>query len=283
MDHAVFTSQKLQKRFANNGFVKLSIFSPDEVEQVLQKYQLFVSYHDSAGNRFHGTGWLENPEMRVEISQSVFPVFKKAADKIFKNYKIIGCGFLQKETGGDSDVKMHQDWTYVDESKFYSFNVWVALDDVSLKNGAMFVIPFSHKIFSGYLRPAPSYPIPFKNIINLLNYFQKPVELKRGECVCFNNALLHGSYPNLEASKRLALVATILPIDADLIHHYVEDTHNPERITEYNLGEESFLKIERGKAPKDFISKLKKTTVYPTTDSRFFLLHYVKNKISSIF
>lgn len=278
MSADIFHDKNLQHKFSTKGYCVFRLFGSDEVEEVLMRYADFAEEHNANpyGNKFHGTGWLQNPETRIAISRSLVPIIEKATDRVLKNYRIIGSGFLQKEYGEESEVAVHQDWTYVDERKFFSMNLWVALEDIDIRNGAMFVIPYSHRIFSGYLRPAPTYPVPFKEIVSFLSIFKVAVILKKGECICFNNALLHGSFPNLSSSSRLSLVATVLPADANLLHHYSFNQANPEKIAEYVISNESFLKIERGQPPKTFISKEEKQNHYPVFGRIEFLYRFFK-------
>lgn len=280
----IFLKKDLQNRFATKGYCTFKLFDSSEVDEVLSKYSFFAEEHNAgiSGSKFHGTGWLQSLEKRLEINNCLLPIIDKAARSFFKNYKIIGSGFLQKEFGEDSAVPLHQDWTYVDESRFYSMNIWVALEDTTIQNGAMYVIPYSHRVFSGYLRPSPNYPVPFKDIKPFLSIFKVPITLKKGECICFNNALLHGSFPNLKDSKRLALVATILPISATLVHHYSFNQTLPEEVTEFSISNESFLKIERGLPPENYISNNQKITHFPSFGRVKFLLRFCKILVSDI-
>ncbi len=273
--HAVFIAPKLEQIFRNKGYCAFPLLSSGEADEVVGIYEDFEKHHGADGNKFHGTGWIQDTELRVIISNSVTPIIVSALNRVFKNYKILGSSFLQKESGEDTGVLLHQDWTYVDENQFYSMNIWIALEDVSIDNGAMFIIPYSHRIFSGYLRPAPDYPVPFRNLIGKLEPYKQTIELRKGECICFNNALLHGSHPNLLNSKRLVVVTTLLPENADLVHHYVQDTKQPEKIIEYTLDAVSFLKIKRGQHPENFISKKPVASLYKPRRYAGFIANYI--------
>lgn len=280
----IFLKKDLQNRFATKGYCTFKLLDSKEIDELLKLSSFFAEDHDAgkSGSKFHGTGWIQNQEKRLEINNRLLPIIDKAAARFFKDYKIIGSGFLQKEFGEDSDVQLHQDWTYVDEKTFFSMNLWVALENIAVANGAMYVIPYSHRVFSGYLRPSPNYPVPFKDIKPFLSIFKVPIVLQKGECICFNNALLHGSFPNLKDSKRLAVVATILPHSATLVHHYSFKQTLPEEVTEFAISNESFLKIERGLPPENYISKNPKQTRYPNFGRVKFLLRFCKIIASDI-
>jgi len=168
-----------------------------------------------------------------------------------------------KEPDAGSAVPPHQDWTYVDESRFSSMNVWMALEDMTIDKGCLWIIPRSHRI-GNFLRPAPSYPWPFSNISSFIERFKKPVLLKAGECVCFNNKLIHGSYPNKGGSYRLAVVTTVYPQEAHLLHYYVDDTSRNDSATEYAIEKKVFLTMPRGMPPSRFFNSKKVHLSFPT-------------------
>ncbi|MCW5906355.1 MAG: phytanoyl-CoA dioxygenase family protein [Chitinophagales bacterium] len=276
MQKPIFKSAKHQYNFNHKGYCTFPLLHESEVAEIVDIYNTYIHHHSSAETKFHGTGWIQNPEVRVEVSNRVAPILLSALSRSFTAFKILGCGFLQKETGEDSAVPLHQDWTYVDESRFFSMNIWIALEDVNMNNGAMFVLPYSHNIFSGYLRPSPAYPVPFKNIAGKLTPYCKPVTIKRGECLCFNNALLHGSFPNQSPSKRLVLVTTMLPENAVLLHYYTANSLIPEEVIEYTIDAETFLKMERGLPPGRYLKKASVKTKYTQQSFSRFMCNYIK-------
>lgn len=103
----------------------------------------------------------------------------------------------------------HQDWPYWGGSHKYS--VWIALDDATVDNGCLKVIPGSHKLgvllhagdasdklgFTNRLRPED---IDESKAVN--------VEVSAGDAIIFHDLLLHASNPNRSGNDRWALIST---------------------------------------------------------------------------
>lgn len=258
----MFKNQHLKNQFLKKGYCSFPLLSKQQINSLKDIYNNYKDQHNQSKEKFRGTGWIESASVREEINTIAAPVMEEALNTHFQGHQILGYNFLIKEKGDESAVPLHQDWTYVNEEEFFSMNIWVALEDVTPNNGALFLIPYSHKIFSGYLRPSPSYPIPFEKIKRLLSLFKRSVFLKAGDSICFDNRTIHGSYPNMSDNERLVFVATIFSCKAKLLHHYIHNNLLPEKVTEYIINKEDFFKIKRGKPPLNYIEKSNVETKY---------------------
>lgn len=105
----------------------------------------------------------------------------------------------------------HQDEDYIPTRDRSLTGAWIALDDATVDNGCLWVIPGSHR--PGVLWPqqiqrspdfdcsAESYGFPYNEDDEI------PVEVKAGSIVFFNGYLLHRSLPNRgDSGMRRALV-----------------------------------------------------------------------------
>ena len=117
---------------------------------------------------------------------------------------------------------LHQDNFYLKVSPGTCMAAWFSLDDADDQNGTMFVVPGSHKGDIQCPHAADlktSFTTEEVDIPEGLEQVQ--VNLKAGDVLFFNGALIHGSYPNVTKERfRRAFIC-----------HYV-----PERMTEMNSG-----------------------------------------------
>ncbi|MCZ6616485.1 MAG: phytanoyl-CoA dioxygenase family protein [Gammaproteobacteria bacterium] len=126
----------------------------------------------------------------------------------------------------------HQDEFYIPTRDRSLTGVWIALDDATIENGCLWILPGSHT--PGVIYPTrqhddkrfdrarEAYDFPFGAEDAL------PVEVKKGDVVFFNGYLLHRSLPNNASSGyRRALV-----------NHYMR----AESLLPWNIG-----KPERGR------------------------------------
>ena len=114
----------------------------------------------------------------------------------------------------------HQDETYVPSRDRSLIAAWLALEDATLENGCLQVIPRSHR--HGYMYPSREHGRPEEFDENLEAYgFDEStavaLEIKAGTVIFMNGYLLHMSKANRSQRSRLSLVShyvsseTLLP------------------------------------------------------------------------
>ncbi|MBN4074018.1 phytanoyl-CoA dioxygenase family protein [bacterium AH-315-E10] len=103
----------------------------------------------------------------------------------------------------------HQDEIYIPTRDRSLIGAWTAIDDATVENGTIWVIPGSHK--SGYLHAQKAHENPDEFDFAPMSYgFDEseeiPVEVKKGAVVFFNGYLLHRSAKNRSVDYRKVLV-----------------------------------------------------------------------------
>jgi ectoine hydroxylase-related dioxygenase (phytanoyl-CoA dioxygenase family) len=127
---------------------------------------------------------------------------------------------------GKAGQAWHQDEFYIPTRDKSLIGVWIAIDDATVENGCLWIIPGSHK--PGYIMPRiASHSNEYADVDTIdINRYNKediiPVEVKSGSVVFFNGYLLHSSLRNKTANNfRTALVnhymsaESMLPWDQD--------------------------------------------------------------------
>ena len=151
------------------------------------------------------------------------------------NVKAMQSMFFVKNAGKPGQA-WHQDEYYIPTRDRSLIGGWIALDDATIENGCLWVIPGSHK--PGIIWPtaphgsdefdgadaASGFPWPESDAI--------PVEVKAGDVVFFNGYLLHRSLRNRSAGFRRALVnhymtaESMLPWNWDGRHGGTQDNRD---------------------------------------------------------
>jgi ectoine hydroxylase-related dioxygenase (phytanoyl-CoA dioxygenase family) len=103
----------------------------------------------------------------------------------------------------------HQDEIYIPTRDRSLIGAWIALDDATVENGCLYVIPGSHR--HGYLFPQKAHDNPEEFDFAPESYgFDEseeiPVEVKAGTVVFFNGYILHRSRKNRSEVYRRVLV-----------------------------------------------------------------------------
>ncbi len=83
---------------------------------------------------------------------------------------------LPKAPGEDSRLIMHQDMTLVDESEYSGINIWCPMIDLNETNGAIEVVPKSHRFYKTYR--GSSIPDIYDNVKDEVRGLMKPCYLK---------------------------------------------------------------------------------------------------------
>ncbi|MBT5873981.1 MAG: phytanoyl-CoA dioxygenase family protein [Candidatus Latescibacteria bacterium] len=159
------------------------------------------------------------------------------ADDLFKTHlfqpaicemasELMGCGtvrvwhdqiqFKPPRKGGPTD--WHQDhpyWPIIQPADLIS--AWVALDDATIENGCMHMVPRSHHwgphkggtigtVSDGFTPDPDMSRIPPGEDIKVV-----PCEVKKGECMFHHCLTWHGSPPNLSETGRPAIAVHYMP------------------------------------------------------------------------
>jgi hypothetical protein len=128
---------------------------------------------------------------------------------------------------GKQGQAWHQDERYIPTRDRSLIGAWIAIDDATVENGCLWVIPGSHR--NGYLFPTKAHGEPHEyDNADMAHGFDLsqavPVEVKAGSVVFFNGYLLHKSLKNRSQIYRRALVSHYMNGWSLLPWHQVETT-----------------------------------------------------------
>lgn len=286
----IFRDNSINEQFETNGFVKLTLFNSTQVKELRDFYFSIESKQNQVKEAYYATSHFDNPELMMEVSNFIKPYFLKELQRYLINCEYTISNFLVKQSSENSEVKCHEDWTFVDESQFVSFNVWVCLDDANHKTGNMQFIPGSHQ-FSDSIRASPDLPRYYDKIRPILSEYLIDVPTKAGECLIFSHSTIHASRINRSKNPRIACVIGGRTGDSDIFHFYSGSKNPPYIIEKYKMSIPDFIYLKNQDRPplknlvetfhytpyfmpeKEFRQKAKKYTS---------ILKILKNRISNI-
>ncbi len=221
---------------AHNGYFTFPMLTELQVEEV-RKIAL-----EEAGLKFesfYSSSFDADEQRKHKINSSLNEFLLSSIENLFSDYKVLGYNFLVKKAGSDYALPIHQDWTVTDEKEYGSYTIWIPLDAVDKRNGALRIIPGSH-LFDENHR-APSLPVAFESIRNYLETMLKTISLNAGEAFVFNQKLMHASWPNSSDSHRLALTIGVAHKDAQLMMLY----KNTNGIDIYKMPDDMFINYSK--------------------------------------
>lgn len=215
MKEPIFKDEEVQRKFDTDGFVKLNLLSEDEVERLAE---MRMEYFPEKGSVFFSSSYLDDFELKTEISNKICTVIQSRLAEHCTNYRLIGAAYLIKGVGKHSEMPMHQDWTIVDEEEFYAANVWIPLTDTTEENGTLELMKGSHR-WNRALR-APTVPMSFVGLEEKIKSKLTVVPAKKGEVIILNQATIHYSKPNMTEEIRPAITTGLISKNAPLKFHY---------------------------------------------------------------
>ena len=134
--------------------------------------------------------------------------------------KLFGSQAFLKPPGG-IEKPYHQDSAYFTIEPMDLVTCWTALDDVTIENGAMWVIPGSHR--QGVLDHSELWMAGEREDMRIpesaLNRStETPIVMSAGSCSFHHSLLLHSSRPNLTADSRRGLAVHYMSAQSRWTH-----------------------------------------------------------------
>lgn len=250
----LFKNERLQQQFNLNGYVVVPFLNEAQVKELRE---FFFAQHPQLPDGFYSSSFNTDETHKQNVNEKIENVLGEQVAAHFNSIKKLGSCFLNKQPGAQSEMPIHQDWTVVDETNFDSITIWIPLQDVNEKNGAIQVIDGSHR-FSNALR-SPSLEDPFKNIQAELRKDLKLLPMKAGEAFIFSQALLHASPANMSNEPRIAVTYGLIDAAAQLMFYHKNEEG---KVEQYFVAEDFFQRYNTqiGERPK--FGELKQTFEY---------------------
>lgn len=230
MKRKVFFDQNLENRFNKDGYVTIPLLDASKLNELFALLNDLQSGSDQTNvntNSSYELSFFNKDEAYKKlVLEKIYNFFKPLLDEVLDNYQPLIVNLFNKKPG-KGEVPLHQNWTFVDESKFTSVSVWIPLCDVNRKNGTLEVVPGTHKSLTPYR--SPSIPWVFQGLEKpIKKKYMVPLDLKVGEVGILDDAILHYSRDNTSSKDRGTIQLIMTPGEATAIHYYCPNIKNGE-------------------------------------------------------
>lgn len=187
----VFNNQALQQKLNHDGFVIVDFLNNHETAALVEYYQ---TSHPDGVQGFYTSTFSKDVNYRKAVDAFIQSKMKRGLEVYFFDYRVHCGSFIVKAPGEKSVLKMHQDMTLVDESAYTGINIWIPLVDLTHLNGAIEVLPRSHRLFKTYR--GASLPDIYDGIEDKVHRVMQPCFLKAGQAIIFDQSIIHYSPAN---------------------------------------------------------------------------------------
>lgn len=190
-----------------------------------------------------GTNSIGNLALRKHILAEVSRIIAPELGSILDDYRLVGAGFRVKQVGAESGLPQHQDPSMVDEDRSWSMNIIAPIVDTSRENGALRVVPGSHKIMpklrSLDLEDRAETFTPHEVTDPLI----ETIPMRAGDAIFYFNSLLHGSGPNMATDARPLVIGTLMSRDTPMTV-YFRKPGQPRILERYEVPDDYFNRME---------------------------------------
>nr|MDQ4087424.1 phytanoyl-CoA dioxygenase family protein [Pseudomonadota bacterium] len=151
-----------------------------------------------------------------------------------EGYRIVSGAIFFKPPGA-GEIAVHRDWTQTDNREEVTFSVWCALDDVDEENGALQMVPGSHRLVPAIA--SLSVKPGFADHADLLKRKSRCVKLQAGEAVIFDSRAIHWSPPNRSGRPRRAAQVVCVPEAARHVFYALDQRSSGARFELIDVSE----------------------------------------------
>ncbi len=211
----VFKSDEIQHQFEQDGYVVLPFYEPQEIDELSALYH---ELHPKEESGFFPSTFSQDKNYRSIADEQIRRIGSRSIAHHCQDIKVVCGAFIVKNVGEDSGMCVHQDMSLVDESRYTGINIWVPLIDLTIENGALFVLKGSHRMTPTYR--GSSISECFAPVMDELLDFLEPVLVKAGQAVIFDQSIIHFSPPNYSDQIRIVTNTYFTHQDAQFRTYY---------------------------------------------------------------
>jgi len=236
--------------FRRDGFAVVDVLTEAEAATLLEAHRRLphrVHGDSPFAEGFHTTIYDDRPDYRRDVREVLTSHLDAAVDRLLVDHEIFFASVSVKLAGG-APVPPHLDWTFLDECRWSSVNLLVALEPMQERDGAIGVYVGSHRDHDDRVVRAVNHRSVENHTDRLRNRPLRVVPLRPGQGIVIDNRTVHCSAAN-ESERDRPMVATVVaPRAADLHHYWVDDEGALQR---YVVTPEFYLHYRPGERPAD--------------------------------
>lgn len=221
----VFKDPETQKSFEELGYAVVPFYNEDEINELNKLYQ---NLHPKEETGFYPSTFSQDKNYRKCADEEIRRVGDRTISSILQDYQVVCGSFIVKYPGLESKMGVHQDMTLVDETEYTGINIWCPLIDLNTENGAIYVLPKSHRLYPTYR--GATIPNIYQDVMEDITEFMTPLYLKAGEAVVFDQSIIHCSPPNVSEERRVVTNIYFTHKDARFRTCFYDAEKHPDQV-----------------------------------------------------
>ena len=236
---SIFKDPEYTRQFHDCGYVIVPFLNEDEIKELMQLYKEFYPYGVKG---FFSTTFANNVDHREKVNVAIREICAAHIEDIFVDYKILFSSFIVKAPDERSELIVHQDMTLLDERNYSGINIWCPLVDLTPMNGAIELLPRSHRFFETYR--GSSIPDIYDNVVDEIKSIMEPCMLRAGEAIIFDQSIIHYSPPNRSTAERPVINTFVAHKDAQIKICYWDKKNGGRDVEIFEQSDDFFEQFE---------------------------------------
>jgi ectoine hydroxylase-related dioxygenase (phytanoyl-CoA dioxygenase family) len=171
----------------------------------------------------------------------------EAVRRLLPDHEVFLASVITTGSSVGGEVELHQNLTYTDERRYRALLLWAPLVDVDAPNGALCVVPGSHRRTTG-VRACGQESLPTRPHQDALRHLAVTVPIRAGQAMLYDAALVHGSHPNSSGSPLPVVALATAPARAGLVHFHIADG----QLRGHSVNGDYFTAQSAGEVPCDY-------------------------------
>lgn len=239
----IFKDAGLQELFDRDGYVMVDFLDEREVNHLLHVHH---SFGDCLQGDFAASLMVPEEQYRKTVHQEVTDIFNEKIAQILVGHRLCSGGYVRKTAmSPESELQIHQDWSFVDEGRFTSLGIWCPLVDVNEQNGCLRLLAGSQRLNTKARGQVT--PIPYRNLFSTIDLkYITHIPMKAGQAILQSQQLFHGSCSNLSTHERVAAYAVLVPTDATLLFYYHDLQNRPDKLEVFEVDDDFYARYVPG-------------------------------------
>ena len=241
------------ERLARCGFARLGVVLDGAAVAAARAVydEAMVRLGRPVGESWFPTIMLPDEDVRRFVASSLRSIIAPALSGVLdeRELEVLELHFSVKPPTATSELGPHQDFSVVDERRTTSLYLWIALEDMDERNGALHVVPGSHR-FANSVR-SQHVPATFDQVLDEVHDASVRLDCPAGELVLMVSGVIHHSPPNRTERVRLAAHGIVVPVGAPMVFYFADDATPSDRVECYELDLDAYVEQVRTGRPTD--------------------------------
>lgn len=247
-EHTVAHDPVVKAELYQKGYsIKKNFLGKNEVSSLLEKFNELHSIEAPTGGFFVSI-YSKNLEYRKTIHDYLFEKLDSKFSEIFCDYKYTCLNYAAKYRGDNGELFIHQDMAQINEDDFAQVGIWIPLVDVSLENGTLGILPYTH--FTIPPHRSLYHDLPYSKIYDTVQDYMQPVEMNAGDLFLFDIRLLHKSYVNKTSTPRVSIATSLVPKEAPFCMTYRDESTDDRKFELLEIDDNFYLEFADFKSEK---------------------------------